>query len=358
MKTQAAIAFSADEELKIEEVDLADPGPGEVRVMVEACGVCRSDLSALEGKETVQFPVVLGHEGAGIVEAIGQGVQSLKEGDRVILSWTPACGVCSGCLRGEVHLCDAVNMTTEGRGPLTLGRQPLDRFMALGAFSQHVVVPEAMAVAVNSSLNAVHSCLIGCGVTTGFGAAVNTAAIRWGERVAIFGCGGVGLAAIQGARVAGAAQIIAVDPIPQRRDAALELGATSALEPALAVKTILGDTQGGVDAAIECVGNPEVMADAFNVIRPGGRCVVVGLPAYTEMLTIPAIMLLQEKSITGSIYGSANPAVDFQKIASLGDNKQLLFEPLVDKIRPFTEINEGFAEMREGSLVRVVLTFS
>lgn len=357
MKTHAAIAFSPDDPLRIEAVDLADPGPGEVRVRMQACGICRSDLSALEGKETVHFPVVLGHEGAGYVDAIGPGVTALKEGDEVVLSWTPACGTCAGCLRGEVHLCASVNMTTEGRGPLTFQGQPLDRFMALGAFSEHVVVPEKMAVPVQSGLAPTHSCLIGCGVTTGFGAAANTAGIRWGERVAVIGCGGVGLAAVQGARIAGARQIIAVDPIADRRDAAIALGATTAISPDNMRETIIEMSNGGVDAAIECVGESSVMAEAFMLIRPGGRCVVVGLPAYTDLLKIPAVMLLQEKTLTGSIYGSANPATDFQKIASLADSKQLLFEPLVDKIRPFSEINDGFEEMRSGASVRVVLSF-
>lgn len=357
MKTHAAIATSADQAFVIEEADLADPGAGEVRIQMQACGICRSDLSALEGKETVEFPVVLGHEGSGQVEALGAGVQSVKEGDAVVLSWTPACGTCPGCLRGEVHLCDGINMTTGSQGPLSLDDRTLDRFMGLGAFSEYVVVPERMAVPVRSGLKPEHTCLIGCGVTTGFGAAVNTAAVRWGERVVVIGCGGVGLAAIQGARVAGASRIYAVDPIVERRQAALNLGASIALEPEQAVSQIMQETQGGADVAIECVGAIATMQTAFQVIRPGGRSIVVGLPAYTEMLEVPAIMLLREKSITGSIYGSANPAVDFQKIADLGDQGQLLFEPLVDKTRHFSEINEGFAEMREGSLVRVVLTF-
>ena len=357
MKTHAAIALSPDAELEIRQVDLAEPGPGEVRVKMQACGICRSDLSALEGKETVEFPVVLGHEGAGVVEAVGSAVTSVKEGERIVLSWTPACGLCPGCLRGEVHLCEQVNMTAGSTGPLTMNGQGLDRFMALGAFCEHVVVPEAMAIPVQSELDAAHTCLIGCGVTTGFGAAVNTAAIRWGESVTVFGCGGVGLAAIQGARVAGAAQIIAIDPIAERREAALRVGATAALDPAGAVKQILQDTQGGTDVAIECVGTTATMADAFNVVRWGGRSIVVGLPAYTDMVEIPALMLLREKSIKGSIYGSANPRVDFQKIASLGDQGTLNFGPLVDKTRHFSQINEGFAEMREGTLTRVVLTF-
>lgn len=357
MKTQAAIARSSNDDFNIEEVDLADPNVGEVRVKIEACGICRSDLSALEGKETIQFPVVLGHEAAGVIEAVGDGVTSLKEGDSVVLSWTPACGVCPSCNRGEVHLCRGINMTTEGKGPLSQGGEGLDRFMGLGAFCEHVVVPEAMAIPISSTLEPSHSCLIGCGVTTGFGAAVNTAAIHWGESVAILGCGGVGLAAIQGARIAGAARIFAIDPIEERRRVALQVGATDAIEPSGAVEKIITATGGGVDASIECVGQTATMVDCFNLIREGGRAIVVGLPAFTELLTIPAIMLLREKILTGSIYGSSRPAVDFQKIASLGESGQLQFEPLVDKTRHFSEINEGFKEMREGKLIRVVLTF-
>jgi S-(hydroxymethyl)glutathione dehydrogenase/alcohol dehydrogenase len=356
LKTRSAIAFSPEAPLEIHEVDLAEPGAGEVLVEMRACGICRSDLSALEGKETVEFPVVLGHEGAGVVSSVGDDVANVKVGDEVILSWTPACGSCAGCLRGEVHLCEKVNMTTGSQGPLSMNGRALDRFMALGAFSEHVVVPETMAIPVKSDLHAKHTCLIGCGVTTGFGAAVNTAAIRWGESVVVFGCGGVGLAAIQGARIAGAVKIIAIDPIEHRREAAMHVGATEVMAPEGAVKRILQET-GGVDVAIECVGTPATMVDTFKVTRSGGRSIVVGLPAYTDTVELPAMLLLREKSITGSIYGSANPQVDFQKIASLGDKGALLFEPLVDKTRHFSEINEGFAEMREGSLTRVVLTF-
>jgi S-(hydroxymethyl)glutathione dehydrogenase/alcohol dehydrogenase len=332
-------------------------GAGQVRVKIRACGICRSDLSALDGKETIQYPVVLGHEAAGVIEATGQGVSDLKEGDDVVLSWTPECGQCAACIRGEVHLCAAINMTTGGEGPLSQGKTRLDRFMGLGAFSEHVVVPQAMAVPLSTTLPPEHACLIGCGVTTGFGAAANTAAIRWGESVAVFGCGGVGLAAIQGARVAGATRIIAIDPTSERREVAIRVGATEALAPDEIVKTIMGMTQGGVDCAIECVGNIDTMRDAFLATREGGRTIVVGLPAYTEMLDIPAIMLLREKKLTGSIYGSASPHVDFRKFAALGEKGQLDFKSLVDKTRPFAEINEGFAEMREGRLTRVVLTF-
>lgn len=357
MKTRAAIALSSNTDLQIEEVDLADPAAGEVRVKVKACGICRSDLSALEGKETIQFPAVLGHEACGTIEAVGENVSTLREGDEVVLSWTPACGTCPACERKQVHLCHAINMTTEGQGPLSWNGEGLDRFMGLGAFSEHVVVPQAMAIPINSSLASHHACLIGCGVTTGFGAAVNTAAVQAGETVAVLGCGGVGLAAIQGARIAGAAKIIALDPIAERRQAALHIGATEVLDSTSAAADVVQLSCGGVDVAIECVGQIATMQDGFAMIRDGGRCIVVGLPAFTETLTIPAISLLREKVLTGSIYGSSTPSSDFQKFAALGESGELNFDALVDKTRPFSEINEGFEEMREGKLTRVVLTF-
>ena len=357
MKTQAAIVRKKNENFSIEEADLRDPLSGEVRIKVDACGICRSDLSVLEGKEIIEFPAVLGHEASGTVEAVGDGVSRVKEGDKVVLSWTPACGRCPGCLRGQVHLCQEINMTTHRTGALSQNGQGIDRFMGLGAFCEHIVVPENMAIPIDTNLPPHHTCLVGCGVTTGFGAAVNTAAVRWGETVAVLGCGGVGLSAIQGAKVAGAARIFAVDPIAERRSAALDMGATDALHPEDLTAEILANTNGGVDCAIECVGNVNTMRECFDLIRPGGRAVIVGLPGYTDKLTIPAIGLLAEKTLTGSIYGSCQPNSDFQKILSLSEAGQFKLGALVDKVRPFAEINQGFDEMRSGMLTRVVLTF-
>jgi len=356
VKTRAAIIESKGGDLRVDEVDLAEPGPGEVRVQIEACGICRSDLHAIDGGESVRFPAVLGHEAAGLVEALGSDVAGLAEGDRVVLSWTPACGRCPPCRRGDVQLCQGLRMSTGGEGPLTWQGRGLDRFMALGAFSECVVVPARMAVPVGPHIPATHACLIGCAVMTGFGAATKTANVRWGESVAVVGCGGVGLSAIQGARIAGAARIIAIDPTEERRAAALQLGATDALDAPEAVQRVVEMT-GGVDAAIECVGKSQTMLDAFNMVRPGGRAVVVGLASFADTLPIPPIMLLTEKSLTGSIYGSANPALDFPKLVALYGQGRLDLDALLSKTRPLDEVNEGIAEMREGKLTRVVLTF-
>lgn len=356
MKTRAAIIESKDAPLRIEEVDLAGPGPGHVRVRIEACGICRSDLHAIDGGESIRFPAVLGHEAAGVVDALGAGVESLSVGDRVVLSWTPACGACPACRRGDVQLCHGLKMSAGLDGPLVWNGRGLDRFMALGAFSEHVVVPERMAVPVVGAIPSAHACLIGCAVMTGFGAVVNTASLRWGESVAVIGCGGVGLAAVQGARIAGASRIFAIDPIEERRKAALSVGATDALD-ASAGPDVIAATNGGVDAAIECVGKSQTIVDAFNMIRSGGRAIVVGLPRFEDTLSIPAVLLLTEKSIKGSIYGSANPAVDFQKVVDLAEQGRLDLAALVSKTMPLSAVNDGIAEMREGKLVRVVLTF-
>lgn len=358
MKTRAAIIEDKSKPLLLEEVELADPGPGGVCIRIEACGICRSDLHAIDGGEGVVFPAVLGHEAAGVVAALGPGVQRLREGERVILSWTPACGTCTPCVRGEVQLCRGLRMSTGREGPLSWNGRGLDRFMALGAFCEHVVVPESMAIPISGEIPATHACLIGCAVMTGFGAATKTASVRWGESVAVIGCGGVGLSAIQGARIAGASRIVAVDPIEERREAALQLGATDALDTADVVGKVVQATGGGVDAAIECAGKSSAMQDAFDMIRPGGRAVVVGLPDFNDMLNIRAITLLAaEKSIKGSMYGSANPIRDFPKLVSLHDRGTLDLGSLIGKTRPLSEVNEGIAEMREGKLTRVVLAF-
>jgi S-(hydroxymethyl)glutathione dehydrogenase/alcohol dehydrogenase len=356
MKTRAAIIESKGAPLRIQEVDLADPGHGQVRVRIEACGICRSDLHAIDGGESVRFPAVLGHEAAGVVDALGSGVEGLSVGDQVVLSWTPACGACSACRRGEVQLCHGIRMSAGLEGPLTWHGRGADRFMALGAFSEHVVVPEKMAVPAGGVISSVQACLIGCAVMTGFGAATNTASLRWGESVAVIGCGGVGLAAIQGARIAGAGRIFAIDLVEERRRAALSVGATDVLDVP-GGPDIIAATGGGVDVAIECVGKSQTILDAFNMIRPGGRAIVVGLPTFAEILSIPPILLLTEKSIKGSIYGSANPSVDFPKLVALTEQGRLDLLSLVSKTRPLDEINEAIAEMREGRLIRVVLTF-
>jgi len=354
---KAAIIEAKGARLRVEDVELADPGPGEVRVRVEACGICRSDLHAIDGGEDVAFPAVLGHEAAGVIDACGPQVDGLTEGDRVVLSWTPACGTCPSCTRSKPQLCARIAMSVGSDGPLSWKGRGLDRFMGLGAFSQQVVVPENMAVAIVGEIPPEQACLIGCAVMTGFGAATKTAAIRSGEAVAVIGCGGVGLAAVQGARVAGADRIVAIDPLAERRQAALAVGATEAIQSPGAVASVVALSAGGVDAAIECVGRVETMREALEMVRPGGRAVVVGLADFGDRLEIEPLQLLFEKSIKGSMYGSADPQSDFQALVSLAEQGRLDLGSLVAKTRPLAEINEGIAETRDGMKGRVVITF-
>lgn len=357
MKTRAAILTDRDRPMRIEEVELADPGPGEIRVKVQACGICRSDLHAIDGAEDVVLPAVLGHEAAGVIEAVGEGVPAERLGEHIILSWSPMCGECPPCRRGDVHLCRGVRMSAGLDGPLTWNGRGVDRFMRLGAFAEHAVVPQAMAIPYESELPATLACIIGCAVMTGFGAAFKTASVRAGERVVVLGCGAVGLAAIQGAVTAGAAHVIAVDPIGDRRSAALRVGATEAVAPEEASRAIGRATEDGADAAIECVGLTDTMLAAFGMIRPGGRTIVVGLPEFGEKLSFPAVALLTERKLGGSMYGSADPPRDFPAIIEHHREKRLDLNHLVSRVRPFEEINEGIAEMRQGKEIRVVLTF-
>ncbi len=229
--------------------------------------------------------------------------------------------------------------------------------MALGAFSEYTVVPETMAIAIEGEIPATHACLIGCAVMTGYGAATKTAQVHRGETVVVIGCGGVGLAAVQGARIAGASRIFAVDPIDTRREMALAVGATDALAPSDAMEVIGTITNGGADVAVECVGRSETMQDAFALVRPGGRAVVVGLPELGDRLEIEPVLLLFEKSIKGSMYGSADPLRDFPALVSLYEERQLDLGALVAGTRPLSEINEGIAETRQCPAGRVVVTF-
>jgi len=264
---RAAIAFERGEPLRIEEIAVRDPRPGEVRVRISACGICASDLHVWRTGEGIGFPAVLGHEAAGVVEAIGANVSEVSEGQHVVLAWVPRCGVCRACRAGRTHLCEA--MRTDGDdGSLLLGGTSLGRYMSVAGLSERVVVGERAAIPVPEDLSLRSVCPVGCGVITGFGAATITGAVRWGESVAVFGCGGVGLSAIQGARIAGAGQIIAIDPNPARLELARRLGATDVVSPENGdpVVQVHAQSEGGVDLAIESVGSAAVVRAGFHSI--------------------------------------------------------------------------------------------
>ena len=351
--------------MSVEEVELDAPGPGEVEVRLAASGVCHSDWNVVTGATANPFPTVLGHEGAGVVESVGEGVDTVSEGDHVILSWLPACGRCFYCSRGRQVLCD-VAMEDMFRGTLPGGAlrlsqngDPLYHYSYLSAFAERCIVPEGCCVPIRHDAPLEIAALIGCAVMTGYGAAVTRAGVQAGSSVAIFGAGGVGLSAIMGARLAGAAVIAAVDPFPFRRETALELGATHALDPGsddvpAALRSL---TEGrGADAAIDSAGAPGVLAAAYTAVRRGGTVVAVGLPPEGSSAELPAADLArEEKIITGSFYGSCSPQVDMPKVLDLYMDGLLPLDRLVSRAYPLEEINEAFAAMNAGEVARAVI---
>ena len=358
LKAKAAVAFERGEPMRIEEITVRDPGPGEVRVRIAACGVCASDRHVWQTGEGITFPAVLGHEASGVVESVGPGVAAVAPGQPVVLAWIPRCGTCTPCRKGRTHLCTALQ-TNRDDGSLSYAGAPLGRYMSISGFAEFVVVNERAAIPVEEDLSLLSVCSVGCGVTTGFGAAVITGEARWGECVAVFGCGGVGLSAVQGARIAGAGRIIAVDPNPARRKLALELGATDCIssEAPDVVSEIMQMTGGGVDLAIESVGTTDVLRQAFDVLAAGGRAIAVGLTGYADEVSIPTMSLIFDKSLRGSIHGSADPARDFPKIFQLAAQGKLQLDSMSGPDFPLEKINEAFEASANGSAIRPRIVF-
>lgn len=292
------------------------------------------------------------------MEAVGPGVAQISLGQPVVLAWIPRCGSCRACRAGRAHLCAAMR-TNADDGSLSLGGKPLSRYMSVSGLCERVVVGERSAILVPPSLSLRSVCSIGCGVVTGFGAAVITGALRWGESVAVFGCGGVGLSAIQGARIAGATRILAVDPNPGRLELAGRLGATDLVSPSHGdpVAAIHALSEGGVDLAAEAVGNGATARQAFDALAPGGRAVVVGLPHYTEEIRVPMISLLLDKSLHGSIHGSADPARDFPKLFALAERGALRLEDMAGPDHPLKKVNDAFEALASGRAVRPRIVF-
>ncbi|MEN8161552.1 MAG: zinc-binding dehydrogenase [Myxococcota bacterium] len=358
VQARAAVAFERGGPLRITEVTVRDPGPGEVRVRVAACGICASDLHVWRSGEGIGFPAVLGHEASGVVEAVGADVSRVSVGQPVVIAWIPSCGRCRACRAGRTHLCAAMR-TNADDGSLSLGGAALGRYMSVSGLSERIVVGERCAIPVPEALSLRSVCPVGCGVTTGFGAAVITGAARWGESVAVFGCGGVGLSAIQGARIVGAGPIIAVDPNAERLRLAGTLGATDLVSPDAgdAVAAVHALTEGGVDLAVEAVGNGAAARQAFDALAPGGRAVVVGLPSYTEEIRVPMLSLLLDKSLHGSIHGSADPLRDFPKLFGLAARGELRLEEMAGPDYPLEQVNEAFEALATGRAVRPRVVF-
>jgi S-(hydroxymethyl)glutathione dehydrogenase/alcohol dehydrogenase len=356
---RAAIFTEQNGPLSVEDVTPTEPGPRDVVVRVTASGVCHSDLHVISGALPMPPPAILGHEGAGIVEAVGTEVQGLQVGDRVIGSFIPACGACWHCLRDESHLCEntysvmASPRATRGDGT------PLMAMTGLGTFADMMTCDEMSLVKIETDVPDEQLALIGCGVTTGVGAALNTARVQPGDTVAVIGCGGVGQSVIQGARIAGASVIVAVDPVALKREAALGLGATHTVDPGEAdpveqVKALTGGR--GVDFAFEVIGLPSTVVQAFDMARSGGAAVAVGVSHFTEAITIPSFpLVLSEKRLLGCVYGSAQVRRDFPRLVGFVENGRLDLGNMVSKTLPLDEINEAFRAMKDGEVIRSVL---
>jgi Zn-dependent alcohol dehydrogenase len=351
---------------EVHELDLAEPRAGEVLVRLGASGVCRSDYNAVDGTTGTPWPVVLGHEGAGVVEAVGADVTRVRPGDHVTLSWTPSCGECDECLRGLPQLCGTI-WPLMGSGGLMDETSRLSRngetvhhYCFLSTFADACVVPERSCVRIPPEVPFDVTSLVGCAVTTGVGAVWNTAGVRPGDRVAVIGCGGVGLSALMAAVAVGAEPVIAVDAAPAKLETAKELGAAvgvawagSAEATAERIREVSG---GGVDYAIEATGRGEAMLSAVLSTRSRGAAVLIGIPRADTIVPLPALTIPRmERRVLGSIYGSARPERDFPKILDVYLSGRLPLDRLVSHRLPLEDVDGAFALMNSGDALRVVL---
>jgi S-(hydroxymethyl)glutathione dehydrogenase/alcohol dehydrogenase len=356
---RAAIFTEVDAPLSVEEVNATDPGPRDVVVHITASGVCHSDLHVISGALPIPPPAILGHEGAGVVEWVGPEVTRVAPGDRVIGSFIPVCGTCWYCLRDQSHLCaNTFQVMIHDRAHRYDGTA-LRSMTGLGTFADTMTCDEMSLVKIETDIPDEQLALIGCGVTTGVGAALNTAGVKAGETVAVIGCGGVGQSVIQGARIAGAARIIAVDPVALKRDAAHALGATDVIDPSDddAVQQVIALTGGiGVDYAFEVIGTPATVEQAFAMARAGGAAVAVGVSRHEESITVPSFpLVLMEKRLLGCVYGSAQVRRDFPRLVSLVEQGRLDLAHMITRTMKLDEVNEAFRAMRDGEVIRSVL---
>ncbi|MEW1907311.1 alcohol dehydrogenase catalytic domain-containing protein [Kitasatospora sp. NPDC085895] len=347
------------DELEVrEDVETVAVGPGTVRVRMRAAGLCHSDLSAMSGILPQPAPFVPGHEGAGEVTEVGEGVTGLAPGDRVVLCWMPPCGRCAFCTRGETHLCTAsLKRLAEptfrfGGGTAAYG------FYSTGSFAEEAVVAADAVLKVPADLPFELAALVGCGVTTGFGAVVNTARIEPGATVAVLGAGGVGAAAVQAALVSGAARVTAVDPVASRRERALALGATDALAPEDLRAAAKGLALGGYDCVVEAVGRSETVRAAYDAARRGGTVVVVGAGARDDKVSFSlGELFFNEKRVLPSLYGGGDVARTAARVVELWRAGRLDLAALVTHRVPLAEVGEAVAGMRRGEGLRTVITF-
>jgi S-(hydroxymethyl)glutathione dehydrogenase/alcohol dehydrogenase len=369
MNIRAAVLEQTGGPLVVTDLELAPPGPDEVLVRLAASGVCHSDLNAIDGTAETPCPAVLGHEGAGVVEAVGPAVSRVRPGDHVALSWTPSCGTCTECARDLPWLCStawpamAAGGLMDGTTRLSRNGDAVHHYSLLSTFAEACVVPERSCIPIADDVPFEIAALVGCAITTGVGAVWRTAGVRAGDRVAVIGCGGVGLSALMAAVAAGADPVIAVDAAEQKLDVARSFGASEAIlwqgTPEATADALHDASGGGVDVAIEATGRPEAMLAAYLGTRPRGAAVLIGIPRADAVLPLPAVTIPRsERRILGSIYGSSKPERDFPATLALYRSGRLPLDRLVSHRLPLDEIERGFELMRSGDALRVVLDLS
>lgn len=355
-----AAIFTGSTELSVEDVTPLDPGPSDVVVRIGASGVCHSDVSAANGTIPTPPPCILGHEGAGVVEWVGSEVTRVQVGDHVVASFVPACGNCFWCLHGQSNLCAMSNEVFVTPKATRADGSTAISMTGLGTFADQMTCNQANVVKIQTDLPDSQLALIGCGVTTGVGAALNTAHVVPGSTVAVIGCGGVGQAVIQGARIAGAARIIAIDPVDLKRTTAEAFGATDLVDPGAGdpVAQVMQLTGGiGADYSFEVIGLPETITQAYAMARRGGTAVVVGMPKWDSQVTLPGFQLFfDEKKLLGCVYGSAQVRSDFQRFVSLVETGRLDLGSMVSREISLDEVNDAFRAMAAGEVIRSVIT--
>lgn len=369
LKSRAAVAFAANEPLQIVEIDVEPPKKGEVRVRIIASGVCHTDAFTLSGEDPEGiFPAVLGHEGGGIVEAVGEGVTSLEVGDHVIPLYTAECRECKFCTSGKTNLCQAVR-ATQGKGLMPDGTtrfsyqgQPIYHYMGCSTFSEYTVLPEISLAKIPKEAPLEKVCLLGCGVTTGIGAVLNTAKVTEGSTVAIFGLGGIGLAAIIGATMAKASRIIAVDINPAKFEIAKQLGATDFVNPKDSERpvqeTIVEMTDGGVDYSFECVGNVNLMRAALECCHKGwGESTIIGVAGAGQEISTRPFQLVTGRVWRGSAFGGVKGRTELPNYVKKSQSGEIPLDVFITHTMPLSEINEAFHLMHEGKSIRTVIHF-
>jgi S-(hydroxymethyl)glutathione dehydrogenase/alcohol dehydrogenase len=363
---RAAVLHEFGRPLVVEDVDVEAPRAGEVLVRLAASGVCRSDLHVVHGRSQVsRLPMVLGHEGAGVVERVGPGVGGVQPDDRVVIALYGPCGVCRDCRSGRVERCmgqvrqnNMVGLMPDGTTRLSLRGAPVHPMVGAGTLAEYAVVREAQVVVIPADVPLDLACLTGCGVTTGVGAVLNVARVWPGSAVAVIGCGGVGLSVVQGARIAGATRIVAVDTVRAKLDLAADLGATDAVELARgepAAAAIQACVAGGVDFAFEAVGSPVLVREALAATRPGGMAVMIGSPPPGEDLVLDPRQLFWDRTLVGTVGGGNVPQRDIPRILALHRAGRLRLDELVTQRIPLERVNDAFAALEQGHGARTVV---